>query len=263
MKFTSLKDHIQQLVVEANGQVAVCIRTDEGEIFINETVQMKAASVIKIPIVMAALDQHDQGKLDIYQTLIPSETVGGCGVLHYFTENDPVSLVNIMKLAIIVSDNTASNMVIDAVGLEQINQYINKVGATGTTLARHFFDDRAAARGLENVTTAKDMLLFLNVIDEENDYLSTKSRAFLLETLSEQQLKNKLPFYRSAFPDADIKIAHKTGEITGSEHDVGIIRYGEKKVYVAVLTSGWTYNYEAQQLVAQIGKYIMSYLVNS
>ena len=82
MKFTSLKDHIQQLVDEANGQVAVCIRTDEGEIFINETVQMKAASVIKIPIVMAALDQHDQGKLDIYQTLIPSETVGGCGVLH-------------------------------------------------------------------------------------------------------------------------------------------------------------------------------------
>src|SRR5699024_6360338 len=99
------------------------------------------------------------------------------------------------------------------------------------------------------------------MIHQETAYLSPASREILFETLGQQQLNNKLPFYQSAFLGKEIMIAHKTGEITGVEHDVGIFTYDEKTVYTAVLTSDWEYNYEGQQTISQIGKRIMEYIV--
>lgn len=262
MSFVGLKKELKKIASEANGQVSLYVSTDDGDIKLNENDQMKAASIIKVPMVMAGLYQHDQNKLDITKKVIATESVGGCGVLHYFAGIERLSLLNVMKLAIIVSDNTASNMVIDTVGIDNINHYMEKVGAKGTTLARKFMDLKAAEKGYENVTTARDMMIFLKLIHQETEYLSPQSREILFETLCQQQLNNKLPFYQSAFPDKDIVIAHKTGEITGVEHDIGIFTYGGKTVYVAVLTSGWAHNYEGQQTIARIGKKIMEYMIN-
>lgn len=260
MSFQTLKKEVERIATDANGKVSLFISTDEGDIKINEADQMKAASIIKVPMVMAGLYQHDQEGLDLTEKVTTKEPVGGCGVLQYFSETEKLSLLSVMKLAIIVSDNTASNIVMDVVGIDQINDYMTKVGAEDTILGRKFMDLEAAGKGLENVTSARDMMMFLKMIHQDTPYLSPANREVLFKILGQQQLNHKLPFYQSAFPDKEIMIAHKTGEITGVEHDVGIFTNGRKTVYATVLTSDWQYNYEGQQTIAQIGESIMAYM---
>lgn len=194
-----------------------------------------AASTIKVPILAAALDEVDAGRLDLAQpTAIPSRRTGGSGVLQALPSLHTLTLADLLTLMIIVSDNTATNVIIDLIGMERVNQFCAGAGLKGTVLRRKMMDADAARLGLENTTTAHDQATLLDAIAWSNP-LSAPLRAFALQALEQQQFNDGLP---SLLPD-EVIVAHKTGELPGVRHDVGVITgMNGRQAVVAVLVSG-------------------------
>jgi beta-lactamase class A len=202
------------------------IRADEA---------VTAASTIKVPILAAALDEVDAGRLDLAQpNAIPSQRTGGSGVLQALPYLHTLTLADLLTLMIIVSDNTATNVVIDLIGMERVNQFCADAGLNGTVLRRKMMDTEAVRLGLENTTTAHDQAKLLGAIAWGN-LLPAPLRAFALQALERQQFNDGLP---SLLPD-EVTVAHKTGELPGVRHDVGVITgTNGRQAVVAVLLSG-------------------------
>jgi beta-lactamase class A len=194
-----------------------------------------AASTIKVPILAAALDEVDAGRLDLAQpAAIPPQRTGGSGVLQALPYLHTLTLADLLTLMIIVSDNTATNVVIDLIGMERVNQFCAGAGLKGTVLRRKMMDADAVRLGLENTTTAHDQATLLDAIAWRN-LLPAPLRAFALQALERQQFNDGLP---SLLPD-EVIVAHKTGELPGVRHDVGVITgTNGRQAVVAVLVSG-------------------------
>ncbi|MBM7714035.1 serine hydrolase [Siminovitchia sp. FSL H7-0308] len=259
MDFSSYKRHIETLAQEASGKTAVYICTPDGEIKINEAERMQAASVIKVPIVMAGLHASDQGMLDLNKKVVVQDKVAGTGVLNYLSGNMELSILNMMTLALIVSDNTASNLLIHEIGRENINAFCQKAGASQTVLGRYFMDHEAMKRGIDNYTSAGDMIRFFRLIGHENKLLSNESRKVIYQMLENQQFREKLAAHQAMFHDK-VSIANKTGELNGIQHDVGMFTFENRQVYAAILSSNWNNNYQGREFISQIGKLTIEYM---
>ena len=171
-----------------------------------------AASTIKVPILAAALDEVDAGRLDLAQpSAIPSQRTGRSGVLQALSHLNTLTLANLLTLMIIVSDNTATNVVIDLIGMERVNQFCAGAGLSGTVLRRKMMDADAARLGLENTTTAHDQATLLDAIAWRN-LLPAPLRAFALQALERQQFNHGLP---SLLPD-EVIVAHRLASFRGS-----------------------------------------------
>lgn len=194
-----------------------------------------AASTIKVPILAAALDQVGAGWLDLAQpTAIPSQRTGPTGVLQALPSVNTLTLADLLTLMIIVSDNTATNVIIDLIGMERVNQFCARAGLSGTVLRRKMMDADAGRLGLENTTTAQDQATLLDAIAWRN-LLPAPLRAFALQALEGQQFNDGLP---SLLPE-EVIVAHKTGDLPGVRHDVGVITgTNGRQAVVAVLLSG-------------------------
>jgi len=194
-----------------------------------------AASTIKVPILATALDEVEAGRLDLAQPCaLPPQRTGGSGVLHSLPSVRTLTLADLLTLMTIVSDNTATNAVIDLVGMERVNRFCARVGLKATVLRRKMMDADAVRLGLENTTTARDQATLLDAI-AWRDLLPAPLRAFALQALEQQQFNDGLP---ALLPDGAI-VAHKTGELPGLRHDVGILTAANgRQAVVAALVSG-------------------------
>lgn len=259
MKFNELERDIRHIVDGANGNVSLSLSTDEGSFSINPDVIKSAASVIKVPIAMSCLKASDEGSLDLYEKVHLKKFVGGTGVLNYLYDIKTLKLINLIELAIIVSDNTASNLLIEAIGKKAVNDFLQDIGAKHTKLARKFMDHVSLEAGIDNVTTAADMLTCLMCLDDESNILSRTSQTILYEILGNQQFKDKLPSYQNMFGE-QVFIGNKTGTLNGVEHDVAIFDNGKNRVYIAVLSTDWKYNHDGQQLIAEVGQKVLQYM---
>ncbi len=259
MKFQTLKTQIEQQINEARGNISLSVKTPEGEIKINDTHVKSAASVIKVPMAMACLELADKGDIDLTMEVPFDHTVAGTGVLHYLYGCDKISLKNAIALSIIVSDNTAANIVIDAVGFDHAQQFFTKVGAKQTSIRRKFMDHALLEKGIDNVTTAADMQVFMECLDESSTILSTESKGLLRKIMQDQQFKDKLPSYQNMFME-DVTVGNKTGTLAGVEHDVGYFEKHGRTTYIAVMTTDLTYNRDGQQIIAEVGKKILDYM---
>ncbi|REB11588.1 serine hydrolase [Sporosarcina sp. BI001-red] len=259
MNYIQLKQELQRISSDASGAVSLYASTPDGPIAICPDEVQRSASILKVPIAMACLAAADRGEIDLDAQLKIEEPVGGSGVLAYMTDMDHMTLRNALTLSIIVSDNTAANLVIEYVGLERIQAFFRQVGAEHSLVSRKFMDYDALAKGLENVATARDMVRFLACLDPASEFLSLTSKQQLKTIMRDQQLIDKLPAYQPIF-DETLIIGNKTGTLPGVEHDIAYFEKGNRRVDIAVLTSNWDYNHDGQKTIAQIGKAIIEYL---
>lgn len=184
-------------------------------------VPVVAASVIKIPVMIEAFRAREAGELslDELHALADAERRPSCGTLKAMHTGIEMTLLDLVKLMIIVSDNTATNILIERLGMEHINATLRNLGCEKTTLRRLLFDSEAARRGLENTITAGEMGMLLERLFR-GEIVSRKASAAMMSILLDQRLNGKLPFFLHA---SGVRIAHKTGEDTGVTHDVGVI----------------------------------------
>lgn len=182
-----------------------------------------AASVIKLPILVEAFRQAREGRLSMEETFAirPEQKMPSCGALTYLHDGLIVTLKDLCVLMIILSDNTATNLLIDRLGMDKVNATLRALGLQKTILRRRLFDAEASARGIENQITAREMGLLLKKL-YHGECVSAQADQEMLRILANQRLNGKIPFFLHDYP-----IAHKTGEDDGITHDVGIV-YAEQ-----------------------------------
>ncbi|WP_176330335.1 serine hydrolase [Oceanobacillus rekensis] len=261
MHLNELETALRALTKEVASKFSIAVHTDEGSIAINVRTPRKAASLAKLFILGEAYQQVEatQISLDKLVYITPKSMVEGSGVITYLTDAHVFSYQNLLELMIIVSDNTASNILLDTIGMEYINHFATKIGCNHTSLQRKFMDQKSHLQGNENVTTSADIICLLKLFSRENDFFSNDSRKQILNTLGNQQFNSKLSTYIN---DTSIKIYHKTGELHSVEHDAAIMEANGNVLEVAVLTDGWENNGDASKYMAEIGRLLMNYLVS-
>lgn len=197
--------------------------TTNNTIGYNEEKIMLAASVIKLTVLVEAFKQIKEGKIKKEEFFITCEKdkVPSCGALNYMREDLKVTLEDLYVLMIILSDNYATNMLINKLGIDNINKTIKEIGLKNTVLNRKMFDNEKAALGLENYISASDVGYLLEKMYNK-ELIDEKSSEEMISILKNQRLNGKMPFFlHSLKPKIDI--AHKTGEDTNITHDVGIV----------------------------------------
>lgn len=191
-----------------------------------------AASMIKLAVMAEAFRRFESG-LDRYEkhVLCDLEKYPSCGVLSYMQVGIALPLIDLVTLMIIVSDNTATNILIDRLGIDAINETCARIGLKKTRLNRRLFDAEQAKKGIQNYVSARDIGLFFEKI-YRGELISESASAEMLSILKNQRLNGKMPFYLSEY-----SIAHKTGEDSGISHDGGII-FAEQPRILCFLSGG-------------------------
>lgn len=189
----------------------------------NEEKPILAASVIKLTVLVECFNQIKKdaiSKDDIFITK-EKDKVPSCGALNYMRENLKITLEDLYVLMIILSDNYATNILIDKLGIDNINKTIKEIGLKNTVLNRKMFDADKAALGLENYISAGDIAYLLEKMYNK-ELIDEKSSEEMINILKNQRLNSKVPFFLQSIKPK-VNIAHKTGEDTNITHDVGIV----------------------------------------
>ena len=194
----------------------------------------KAASTIKIAILIALFRAIDAGnlRLDERRPLREADKVPGSGVLKALGAGLPLSLHDLAHLMIAISDNSASNMLIDAVGLDAVNAAIGDLDCTGTVLGRRIYGRAALPGEPENLTTARDLTRLLAAI-LGNRAASAASCTAMLGYLRGQTHLDRLARH---LPES-LPYGGKTGTLTGTALDAGIIFAPTQAVIVAAIAN--------------------------
>lgn len=236
----ALTARLEGLIAEApGGAIAVAARhVDTGAaVSLRPEEVFPAASAIKVAILVELYAQAEEGRLALAEELplLEEEKVPGSGVLKELHVPRSFTLEDLARLMIVISDNTASNMLIDRLSPAAINARMQALGMPHSCLQRRFFDYEARQRGLDNLIAAGDLAeLYLRM--ERRELVSTVGSEAMLAILKRQQVSSKIP--RLLPPDTEI--AHKTGTINDASHDAGIIYAPAGPIVLVVLTKGYS-----------------------
>lgn len=229
-----LNDVIRQLE-ETHGCTAGCAiwdaRNNEMLSSYRESMVFKSASLIKTPIMLCALEEVEKGQLSL-DTKIPmlsSHCVGDEAPVIKNGSDVPLSIL--LEHMITDSNNSATNVLIDTLGMEKVNAFSRRIGLHDTVLRRHMLDYEAARQGRENHTSAADMLRLYTLL-HKGEVLTPFMCETAIPILLRQHDKELLMFSAPAQ-----KAAHKTGGLSDIAHDAGIL-YGENRTLIfAVLAT--------------------------
>lgn len=265
---TGLRNAISPLVSNHRGDVAVVIehlKTSQSFRYYADTA-MPTASLIKLPLMVAVYDQVARGELDLTRpvALAAEDKVPGSGILtEHFSEGATLPLRDFVRLMMRDSDNTATNIVVDQVGLAATAELMESLGLKNTKLHSKvyrgdtsIFPERSQQFGIGS-TTANEMVSLLRMLKEERlgDAVSTQQ---MLGHLAACDDRSKLARYLPT----DVRLFHKTGAIGNCRTDAGIIETATGPVAVCVLTNrnadqSWSESNEAELLCSHIGRIIV------
>ena len=195
---------------------------------------LPTASSIKIAILAEFYRQVQQGKLkftDLY-TLQQADLVGGSGIAEAFTPGvTRLTLRDVAALMISVSDNSATNIIIDRIGMDNVNALLDSLGLAHTRLRRKMMDLKAAAEGRENIATPRELMILLEDLYRGKVLNKALTEDFfkLLSIHKESYIPRELP--------EDLRVANKPGELEGVRNDSGIVFTGNRPYVISVMTT--------------------------
>ncbi|MFN2442415.1 MAG: serine hydrolase [Thermoanaerobaculia bacterium] len=225
---------------------------------------MHAASTMKVPVMLAVLEAVDQGRLSLEQPVavrnqFASIVDGSPFVLYAGEDGDPglydeagstVPLEDLLRRMIVRSSNLATNLLIELVGPGAVMDLMGRLGANDIRVLRGVEDEKAYEAGLNNVTSAWDMMLVMKAIAEQKA-VSPRASQIMVEILRGQEFREKIP---AGVPEG-VVVANKTGNITRISHDAAIVYPPGRLPYVlVVLTRGFEDPGQANELIAAISR---------
>lgn len=187
---------------------------------VNEEKPFIAASIIKIPVLVEAYRQFEQKilSMDKLIKIKSKDRVPSCGAVAYIHEGALLTIRDLCTLMIILSDNMAANLLINILGMDNINNTMMRLGLKKTRINRILFDSEAQKSGKENYFTPLEISELFEMMWNGN-LISAECSKEMLEIFREQQINHKIP---SMLPES-ISVAHKTGDDEGITNDAGII----------------------------------------
>jgi beta-lactamase class A len=215
--------------------VAIVDLTDGHKYLLHANDVFAQASSIKICVLAELYRQAQQGKLkltDLY-TVNAADLVQDSDIMGGLTPGvTRVTLRDLATMMVAVSDNSATNVLIDRVGMDNVNAFLKAQGLRETKLRRKMMDLKAAAEGRENVSTPGEMSSLLESL-YRSQILNQEMTADFFKVLS----THKESFIPRDLPD-DLKIANKPGELEGVRNDSGVV-FVDKRPYILCVMTGY------------------------
>jgi beta-lactamase class A len=280
---------IDEVLREAQGEFGVAVtHLETGETAGHQADQLfQMASAFKIPIIATLMRDVDAGKLRLDQriTLRFEERVPGSGVLQELDAGAALTVKDLAMLMTIVSDNYATDMLINLVGLDKIEAHMHELGLTSIHLPQTCWQLLNRCVGMEeespspqgfaeyerreetgdyelridvgepttvnNVASPADLNRLLTMVAKK-EILTASSCDLILDILRRQQYNSRLPYLLPA----GTKVAHKTGTVNGVVNDAGIIYLpdGKGSIAITVLSRNVEEKQAAERTIAQVAR---------
>lgn len=267
-KNIKLKEQIIQLMSNTEGDFGLAFKNldNSDTIFINAHEYFHAASTMKTPVMLEIFNQEKQGIFKITDSI--------------FVKNEFESIVDKSRYSLSINDdsddilyrkigqkmtiqdltyemmtkssNLATNILIDKVGAQNVMKLLNSLNIKENIVLRGVEDQKAFDAGLNNITTAYGLLQIF-----EHIALTQPNNSLMMNILFDQKFNEIIP----AHLPKNVKVAHKTGSITGVQHDSGLVYLPDGRKYALILLSKNLKNADAGvKTLAQISKLIYDYL---
>ncbi len=230
----------------------------------NEHEVFHAASTMKVPVMLAVFEAITRGKLRLDQPVrvrneFTSIYDGSPYALDAKEDSDQevygwvgkdVPLEDLVRHMIVRSSNLATNNVMEFVGANEVMALMKRIGANEIKVLRGVEDQKAFDHGMNNTTTAYDLMLIFRALGEQK-VISPAASQKMVEILSGQEFNNGIP---AGLPPGT-RVAHKTGSITKIAHDAALVFAPDGSSYVLViLTRGFAQESDAEKVMAEISR---------
>jgi beta-lactamase class A len=276
---------LKGLAGRLDGVMGIGVKTtwDGAATFVAPDRPFPMASVFKIPVLVELLLQVDEGRqrLEDVVTVTEAMKAPGSGVLKELTSEPSLSLSDLAMLMIIISDNTATDILVERLGTDAINRRLAGLGLRTTRVVmtcrgllfemagrprgpytpaarleveqilktrERVFTGRAYADAENNVTTPREMVALLELLVRDGA-LSPLTRSRALDYLRRQQIRDRLPFH---LPPGT-ELAHKTGSLMGVRNDAGILFVPRGPVLVCAFTRDLARDQDGVDAIAEVG----------
>ena len=260
INWKNLEDKINKEIKRFNKEVSIYIKDLDKNwiISIEKEKLFPAASLVKIPIMATCFLLENEKKLDLEQTikLKSQDKLGGSGILKIVLDNSEFPIRRLIGLMIYESDNTATNIITNIIGINNLNNYFKKIGLKNTYLLRKVADYSSRRNGKENYTTAEDMGNLLERFYRKN-FINEKISDECIEILKLQRINDRIPKYLPA----SVLVAHKTGLERNICHDVGIVFTKKGDFIICVLTKNGNLK-SSKEFIAKISLLVYNYFKN-
>lgn len=251
-----LTTEVETIARRLDGVMGVAIKdlTTGEEISIDDQLVFPTGSSIKIPVLIELQKQASAGKYKLtdQRWVERSTKVGGSGVVVNFGDHtSQLSLNDLAVLMIVLSDNTATNMLIDQVGMANVNRTMDELGLRQIRLKRKMIDPAASARGDENTATPREAMILMEKLYRGE----AAGRQVSDDALKILKLRKSSPIPRLL--PAGIEIANKPGGIEGATCDWAVVFVPNRPYAIAVMTN---FNGEgADEAIAKVSKLAFDY----
>jgi len=216
--------------------VAILDLTDGHTLFVHPDEVFPQASSIKIAVLAELYRQSQQegkAKLNDLYTVQASDLVPDSFIMNGLTPGvTRITNRDLATMMIAVSDNSAANVLIDRVGMNNVNALLDSLGLTHTRLQRKMMDLKAAREGRENLSTPREMMTLLADI-YGGKVLNQKITEDFFRMLGTPKRDS---FLRNALPD-EVRSANKSGELEGVRNDSGIVFVPDRPFVICIMTT--------------------------
>jgi beta-lactamase class A len=252
----------QKLINETSqfkGEAGIVIKDlrTNWKIFHNRDKLFPSASLAKIPIMSACLLAAEDGRLKLNRNvaLKATDKLSGSGILKDTRPGATFTPEELIGFMIYDSDNTATNILTNIVGIDYLNNAFKVFGLKNTSLIRKVADFHARNKGIENYTTAEDMASILEQM-YQGSLVNKNTSEKCLRFLKLQRVNDRIPKYLPV----DVTVAHKTGLERSVCHDVGIVFTRKGDFLICVLTKHTHSNsVPCKELIAKIALHTYVY----
>ena len=268
-------EELTRLCNEVEGACGIYVSVPEtGEKFtFNEDFQVYAASTIKIPVLCKLFRDAEQGRVDLSKTLVVSKEnrVGGSGILQSMRPELEMSIFDLANLMMVMSDNIATNQIIDIVGMERVREFCKAEGLDNTWIWQKMMHQGPPPADMPeglipNATTAADLGILMERIAAET-IASPASCQKIMQIMAGQRLgrlqvllptvERLNPYEERLRPPAagKVVVASKGGtkESEGAVHDTGIFILPDGRKYVMAVCTKTAKKNETIRLIQQMG----------
>lgn len=246
-----LESTVHDVDSHLDGVMGVAIEdlTTGDHLFLHENEVFAQASSIKIAVLAQLYLQAQQGKLkltDLY-TVQASDLVPDSDIMNGLTTGvTRITLRDLATMMVAVSDNAATNVLIDRVGMDNVNSMLDALGLSHTRLRRKMMDLKAASQGRENISTPREMMNLLEAI-YRGKVLNKESTTDFFKVLS----TNKSSWIPRDLP-AGLTIANKPGSLEAVRNDSGVVFVEGRPYVICVMTSFLRDEREGEDAISRI-----------
>ena len=267
-----LQQELEELIAKQPGTIAVAFRDvnrPDVQVLINEKEVFHAASTMKTPVMVELYKKAAAGVLAMEDSvLIVNEFYSIVDSSRYSMElgedseeklygliGQKATVYDLTYDMIIYSSNLATNILIGLADAKAVTQTMRDMGANDIQVLRGVEDGKAFRQGLNNTTTAYDLMLLFEQLGKRTA-VNPEADEAMIRILLDQKFNDAIP----ALLPKEVKVAHKTGWITRVRHDSGLVILPDGRQYaLVILTKDWDSDESTTQVMAQISKAVYDY----